>query len=135
MIDDLAWALAAALILTLLGVVLKKPRRLLVARARSQVRRAYRKLFLVDRLERTERGMERIAAELAQRRYNQDGNPDDELYQDWYRWFTGDPDANVDYSRKQQRDIERLKRGDFSHRRPNGLWAPGRPRASRRRLD
>jgi hypothetical protein len=33
-----------------------------------------------------------------------------------YRWFTGDPEANVDYKRKQQRDLERLMRGDFGYR-------------------
>ena len=35
----------------------------------------------------------------------------DDEYSDWYRWFTGDPDANVDYSRKQQRDLQRLREG------------------------
>jgi hypothetical protein len=51
--------------------------------------------------------------ELAQRRCDQEGNPDDEFYSDWNRWFTGDPDANVDYSRKQQRDLARLRNGEF----------------------
>jgi hypothetical protein len=66
--------------------------------------------------EDTQRAIERIAAELAQRRYDEEGNPDDEYRSDWYRWFTGDPDANVDYQRKQQRDLERLNRGDFRAR-------------------
>jgi hypothetical protein len=118
MLNDFAWALAAALLLGLLGVVLAKPRRLLTAWVASWVRRAHRKLFHLERLERLERANERIAAELAQRRYAQDGNPDDELYSDWYRWFTGDPDANVDYERKRQRDLERLARGEFGPRPP-----------------
>lgn len=58
----------------------------------------------------------RIGEELASRRCSQEGNPDDEFYSDWFRWFIGDPDANVDYSRKQQRDRERLARGDFNRR-------------------
>ncbi len=121
MLNDLGWALAAAALLTLAGVVLARPRRLLTNWLRSQVRRAYRKVWQLDRLERNELAIERIAAELAQRRYSQDGNPDDELYSDWFRWFTGDPDANVDYERKQQRDLVRLARGDFGPRRPVGL--------------
>lgn len=121
MFNDLAWALAAALILTLAGVVLKKPRKLLTTRLRSQVRRAHRKVFHLDRLERVERAMERQAEYLTQEVYSREGNPDDEFWSDWLRWFNGDPDANVDYERKQQRDIERLKRGDFSPRRPVGL--------------
>jgi hypothetical protein len=53
-------------------------------------------------------------------------SPDDELRSDWYRWFRGEPDTNVDYSRKQQRDLERLKRGDFypSHESPRRPTAP-----------
>ena len=68
------------------------------------------------RHEALELAVARIAQELAQRRWDQDGNPDDELRSDWYRWFTGDPDANVDYSRKQQRDLDRLERGEFRHK-------------------
>lgn len=116
MISDLVWALVAAIILTLVGVVFAKPRRLLTAWVGGWVRRTHRRLFHLERLERLERANERIAVELAQRRYAQDGNPDDELYSDWYRWFTGDPDANVDYERKRQRDLERMKRGEFDPR-------------------
>ncbi len=68
------------------------------------------RLYLQHRQD-TERAIGRIAEELAHRRNAQDGNPDDEHYSDWYRWFTGDPDADVDYRRKQQRDLERLRRG------------------------
>lgn len=116
MINDLVWALVAALILGAVGVVFARPRRLMTAWVRGRVRWTHRKLFHLERLERLERANERISAELAQRGYNQDGNPDDELYSDWYRWFMGDPDANVDYERKRQRDIERLTRGGFNHR-------------------
>ena len=121
MLGGFVWALAAALILTLAGVVLKKPRKLLTARLRSQVRRAHRKVFHLDRLERVERAMERQAEYLTQEVYSKEGNPDDEYWSDWHRWFTGDPEANVDYSRKQERDMQRLARGDFGPRRPNGL--------------
>jgi hypothetical protein len=68
------------------------------------------------RSEDAERAIERIAAELAARRCSQEGNPDDEYYSDWYRWFTGDSEANVDYSRKQQRDQARLERRDYGWR-------------------
>jgi hypothetical protein len=73
------------------------------------------RLYLQHR-ENTQCAIERLAAELAQRRCSQEGNPDDEFYSDWYRWFTGDPDADVDYSRKQKRDLERLGSGDLRRR-------------------
>jgi hypothetical protein len=52
--------------------------------------------------------IERIAAELADLRCRDDGNPDDEFRSDWVRWFQGDPDADIDYARKAQRDLDRL---------------------------
>jgi hypothetical protein len=52
--------------------------------------------------------IERIAATLTERACMEEGNPDDEYRDDHYRWFTGDPDANIDYRRKQQRDLARL---------------------------
>jgi hypothetical protein len=114
MVRDLTWALIAALILTLLGITLKRPRTLAVAWARSLVRRVQLRLYLQHR-EDTQRAIERIAAELTQRKCWEEGNPDDEYESDWYRWFTGDPEANVDYSRKQERDAERIRRGDFRY--------------------
>jgi hypothetical protein len=83
--------------------------------AASLIRCARLRLNL-QRRESTQRAIEWIAAELAQRRCSQEGNPDDEYRSDWYRSFCGDPDANIDYSRKQQRDVERLRRGDFGYR-------------------
>ena len=108
-----AWSLAliAAVVVAVAIAVLKKPVDHWTTWVRDLVRRRRMRRLAIQR----------IAVELAQRRYDQDGNPDDELYSDWYRWFTGDPDANVDYSRKQQRDVERLKRGDFNPRRPSGV--------------
>lgn len=72
---------------------------------------------VTKRLATVERAVTRISAELAQRQCNEEGNPDDEYYSDWYHWFNGDPDANVDYSRKQERDLARLRNGDFRVRR------------------
>ncbi len=68
------------------------------------------------RHEDQERAIERMAHEFAMRRCQEDGNPDDELYSDWLRWFKGDPAANVDYKRKQQRDMDRLACGEFRRR-------------------
>jgi hypothetical protein len=115
MIINVVWALVAAVILALLGLIFKKPRALVTAWTRELIRRVKLRLYL-QRREDTQRAIELIAAELAHRRYSEEGNPDDEYYSDWYSWFTGNPDANVDYSRKQQRDLERLKRGDFNCR-------------------
>jgi hypothetical protein len=112
MIHELVWALIAALILLVVGIMFQKPRAVVTAWGRSQIRRVQLKLYLQRREDR-QRAIERIAAELAQRRYDEEGNPDDEYWSDWYHWFTGDADANVDYKRKQQRDLERLRRGDF----------------------
>ena len=112
MVVDLGWALVAALVLGVAGLAFRKPRDAASAWGRRLIRRAQLRLYLRHRQD-TARAIERIAAELAQRRCDQEGNPDDEYYSDWYKWFTGDPDANVDYSRKQQRDLERLAQGDF----------------------
>lgn len=111
MLIAIVLAVAAALVIAVLGVLLKRPREWML--------RMVRRILLMMSLRRhedTQRAIERIAAELASRRYHLDGNPDDDLYDDWYRWLTGDPDANVDYARKQQRDRERLERGDFNPR-------------------
>lgn len=110
MITDLFWALIAALIVTIAAFVFRKPRAIITAWTRRQVRHVQLRLYLQHR-EDTQRAIERIAAELAELRCRNEGNPDDEYRSDWYRWFTGDPDANVDYSRKQQRDLERARRG------------------------
>jgi len=123
MILDLIWALVAAAILAALGMVFKRPRAAVATWSRSVVRRAQLRLYLQHR-EDVHRAIERIAVELAQRKCDEEGNPDDEYWSDWYRWFTGDQDANVDYGRKQQRDLERLRRGDF--RSPLGSGATRR---------
>ena len=115
MLAALAWALIAAVVLAIVGLIFKRPRAIVTRWAASLVRRVQLRLYL-QRRENTQRAIERIAAELAERRSSQEGNPDDEYWSDWYRWFCGDPDANVDYSRKQQRDLERLRRGDFDYR-------------------
>lgn len=133
MVADLVYALVAAVIVGVFTWALAKPRSL----AGRWLRHAWWWLFLrtgqerdeaiskhideiehalTERLNTVERSMARIARELAQRQYDQEGNPDDEFYSDWYRWFTGDPDADVDYSRKQERDLARLRNGDFRRR-------------------
>jgi len=115
MLTTLAWALVAAVVLAVIGLIFKKPRAIVTAWASSLVQRLQLRLYL-QRRQDTQRAIEHIAAELAERRCIQEGNPDDEYWSDWYRWFCGDPDANVDYSRKQQRDLERLRRGGFNPR-------------------
>ena len=115
MLAALVWALIAAAILAVVGLVFRKPRAIVTTWATSLVRRVQLRLYL-QRREDTQRAIERIAAELAEHRCSQEGNPDDQYWSDWYRWFCGDPDANVNYSRKQQRDLERLRLGDFDHR-------------------
>lgn len=115
MVLDLAWALIAAVVLAAVGLMFKRPRAVVAAWTRKLIRRVQLRLYL-QRRENMQCAIERIAVELAQRRCGQDGNPDEEFYSDWYRWFTGDPDANVDYGRKQQRDLERMGRGDFRGR-------------------
>jgi hypothetical protein len=115
MILDLIWAIIAAVVLGVISVVFDRPRSLLAAWTRRLMRHIQMKLYLEHR-ENTQRAIERIAAELAQRRCDQEGNPDDEFWSDWYRWFTGDPDANMDYERKQRRDLERMSRGEFGPR-------------------
>jgi hypothetical protein len=110
--DALLWAVIAALVLAVLGVVLRKPRTAIAGWARGLIRRVQMRLYL-ERRQRVDLAIERMAWELTQRRCDQDGNPDDEFRSDWFRWFSGDRDANVDYSRKQERDEERLRRGAF----------------------
>ena len=98
--------LGAAIVAAILLALLKRPREWTVRQAR--------RLWLAvspRQHEATRLAVERIAESLSVRINMQDGNPDDEYHDDLYRWFTGDPDANIDYSRKQQRDRERLKQG------------------------
>jgi hypothetical protein len=56
--------------------------------------------------------MDRIAAELAAHRNQEDGNPDDEVFDEFYRWFRGadDVDAAEVYTRKQERDRRKASR-------------------------
>jgi hypothetical protein len=53
-------------------------------------------------------GVRADRAELAERRCEDEGNRDDEFRSDWVRWFQSDPNPNVDYARKRQRDLDRL---------------------------
>jgi hypothetical protein len=109
--SDVFIPLAAGIAAAILLGLLKRPREWIVRQAR--------RVWLAispRRHEDMQRAIERIAAVLTDRICYEEGNPDDELRDDWYRWLTGDPAANVDYSRKQQRDLERLDRGDFNRR-------------------
>jgi hypothetical protein len=108
----LALALIAAVLLAVVGLMLKRPRAIVGAWIRGLVRRMRFRLYLQHR-ESTERAIERIAAHLTQRLCAEEGNPDEEYRSDLYRWFSGDPGADIDYSRKQKRDLERMARGDF----------------------
>jgi hypothetical protein len=101
-------AIAAALVVACAAVLLRRPRRWAV-RTTLRIGTA----MSLRSHEDTKLAIQRIAAELASSRCSQEGNPDDEFYDDWYRWFTGDSAANVDYSRKQQRDQVRLGRGEL----------------------
>jgi hypothetical protein len=108
MLTAILLAVAGVIVAAILAAVLKRPREWML----RTLQRVWRAMSL-RRHEDTERAVDRIAAELAARRCSQEGNPDDEYYSDWYRWFTGDPEANVDYSRKQEHDLARLRRGDY----------------------
>jgi hypothetical protein len=112
----LLWALIAAVVLAGVGLILKRPRIIVTEWIHGLLRRAQLRLYL-QRHENTQRAIERIAAHLTERLCAEEGNPDEEYRSDLYRWFSGDPDADIDYSRKQQRDLERLERGDFRPRR------------------
>jgi hypothetical protein len=110
MVLDLFWALVTALILGAVSFAFARARTFVTAWARLLIRRIRMRLYLQHR-EDTRRAIERIAEELARQKCADEGNPDEEYWSDWYRWFTGDPQANIDYRRKQQRDLERMKRG------------------------
>jgi hypothetical protein len=84
MLAGIAWALIAAVVLAVVSLIFEKPRAIVARRAASLVRRVQLRLYLQHR-EDTQRAIERIAAELAERRCNQEGNPDDEYRSDWYR--------------------------------------------------
>ena len=119
MTTNLRWVLAAAVILSAMGALHKKPRTFVTASARRLIHRAQLHLYLQHR-EATKRAIDRIAAELAQRRCDDEGNLDEEYWLDWYRWFTrwftGDPTADVGYRRKQERDLDRLRRWESAKR-------------------
>ena len=111
MLSDILIPLGAAIVAAILLALLGRPR--------EWIARTARRLWLAvspRQHEATRLAIERIAAVLTDRINQQDGNPDDEYRDDLYRWFTGDPDANIDYSRKQQRDLDRLKQGFYNPR-------------------
>ena len=108
MMTAIVLAILAAVLVAAVAALLARP-----GRAVRQFAARVRWAMSLRTHEDQQRAIERIAAELTQRRCDEEGNPDDEYREDFWRWFTGDPDANVDYSRKQQRDQERLERGDF----------------------
>src|SRR5258708_14284821 len=85
-------AAIAAMAITIAGWIFKRPRQWLTGWLGHQIRRIRCRLYL-DRRERIQLAIERVAAELAQLRYSQDGNPDNELYEDFRRWFVGHPNA------------------------------------------
>ena len=72
---------------------------------------------MMQRIEKVELAVARIAAELTQRLCDEEGNPDDE-----YRCRTccagslATRPANVDYSRKQDRDLARVRDGQYQRR-------------------
>lgn len=96
-------AVAAAIVLGVLGALLRRPREWALRQSRR-----IRDALSPGRHEAIQLAIEPIAAELTAQGCARDGNPDDEYRDDVYRWFTGDPEANVDYSRRQQRDLDRL---------------------------
>jgi hypothetical protein len=63
--------------------------------------------------EGADRARARVATELARQYCDHEGNPDDEYRTDHEAWFRGDAGADVDYSRKQARDLARLAAGEF----------------------
>lgn len=111
MLSDVLIPLGAALVAAILLALLERPREWIVRQARRLWLAASPRQHEATRL-----AIERIAATLTERACMEEGNPDDEYRDDLYRWFTGDPDANIDYSRKQQRDQERLKQGFYNPR-------------------
>jgi hypothetical protein len=63
--------------------------------------------------ERLARSSDRMAVLLASRQNQEDGNPDDEFFADWYRWLSGDPDADsfeIFIQRKKLRDVAKGQR-------------------------
>jgi hypothetical protein len=117
MTTDIVLAIVAAIIVAIAAALLTRPGRaahqfMVRVRTAMSLRRHEDMWEAIERIaaehEDMQRGIQRIAAELAMRRCTEEGNPDDEYRDDFYRWFTGDPDANVDYARKQQRDRERF---------------------------
>src|SRR5260221_480176 len=113
MLATLAWAVIGAAVVSPIALTLKKPPSYLRPWLNRRVHAIQLRLYLQYRLDTqaqihqdrldtqaqidgNRRAIERIAAELAQRRCDDEGNPDDEYYSDFYRGFTGDPDANVD---------------------------------------
>lgn len=109
------WALGCAIGVAIVLALIRRPREAAIRYASR-----LRAVFSLLEHENHARAIERIAGVLTQDICNQEGNPDDEYRSDWYRWLTGDPEANVDYSRKQQRDLERLRSGAYrSGQRPS----------------
>jgi hypothetical protein len=82
---DLTWALIAAVILAVVGLMFKRPRAIVTAWTRRLIRRVQLRLYLQHR-EDTLRAIERIAAELTQRRCDEGGNPDETSAA---RWLVG----------------------------------------------
>lgn len=111
MLGDFLIPFGAAIVAAVLLALLERPREWIVRQSRR-----VRNVLSLRRHEAMQLAIARIAAELTERACREEGNPDDEYRDDLYRWFTGDPDANIDYSRKQQRDLERLKQGFYNPR-------------------
>jgi hypothetical protein len=71
MFAALAWALIAAVVLAVVSLIFNKPRTTVTKRGASLVRRVQLRLYL-QRREDTQRAIERMAAELAERRCSQE---------------------------------------------------------------
>lgn len=101
----LGYGLVCAAIVSVLALAFRRPR----ARA-QQVITAIRLRLYLRRRQDTALAIARISAELADQRCRKDGNPDDELRDDWSAWFRGDPDADAAgiVHRKTGRDLARL---------------------------
>jgi hypothetical protein len=100
-------AIAAAVVLAIVLAIFRRP----WEKAQAQAVRIAAAMSPRRREELT-RAVDRIAAELAAHRNQEDGNPDDELFDEFYRWFGGVEGIDVAeiYTRKQERDRRKASR-------------------------
>ena len=112
-------AVIAAMAIAILGWIFKRPRQWLLGMLGRWTLAIRRKLYLARR-ERNQLAIDRIARHLAFTMNQADGNPDDELYMDWYRYFTGDATIEVGeiHQAHNQRLKDQLESGSYNRRRP-----------------